>query len=127
MGKALGLGGAFFKSKDPAALGQWYKKHLGLDVKTTYRGAMFDPATLPNGAFAVWAPFEEDSTYFGSSRQPFMVNLIVDDLDACLDQVQEGGATLAKGVEENEFGRFGWFIDPDGNRVELWQPASRGA
>ena len=126
MARALGIGGVFFKSKNPAALGAWYNTYLGLDVSSAHRSATFYPDTLPPHAFFVWAPFEEDTGYFGDTGQSFMVNLIVDDLKGCLERVQEGGATLVKDIEETEFGHFGWFIDPDGNQVELWQPAKFG-
>lgn len=70
----------------------------------------------------VWAPFPADTDYFAPTSSPFMVNLMVDDLDGALEQVEAGGATLVGDVESYDFGRFGWFLDLDGNRVELWQP-----
>ena len=121
MAKALGVGGVFFKSEDPAQLGQWYQKWLGVPVQAPY-GASFYPATLPPGAFTVWGPFKKDTDYFDPSDKGHMVNLIVDDLDGALEQVAEGGATVVGGTEEYEFGRFGWFIDPEGTKIELWEP-----
>ena len=77
---------------------------------------------LPGGAYSVWSPFKQDTTYFAPSDQSFMINLIVDDLDGCLARVAEGGAEVMPDREDAEFGRFGWFLDPEGNKVELWQP-----
>ena len=71
---------------------------------------------------SVWAPFEKDTTYFGDSGQSYMINLMVDDLPGALAQVGQGGAEVMDKTEESEFGHFGWFIDPEGNKVELWQP-----
>ena len=85
-------------------------------------GAVFQPADLPPGAIGVWTPFPSTTEYFNPSPRDFMFNLVVDNLDDALKQVVEGGATLAGDVDDNEFGRFGWFMDPEGNKVELWQP-----
>ena len=121
MARALGIGGVFFKSKNPEKLGNWYKKWLGVPVNHPW-GASFDPAELPAGARGVWTPFKADTEYFAPSQQEFMCNLIVDDLDGALAQVVEGGAELAGEIEDIEYGRFGWFLDPEGNKVELWEP-----
>ncbi len=121
MAKVLGIGGIFFKSEDPVALGEWYKKHLGVPVEAPY-GASFKPSSLPAGSMGVWTPFKATTDYFAPSTQPFMFNLIVDDLDAALLQVTGGGAEIVGDIEDIEYGRFGWFIDPDGNKVELWEP-----
>ena len=121
MAKVLGLGGVFFKSADPEKLGHWYHKWLDLPVDHPY-GASLKHERLAAGGYSVWTPFKQDTTYFAPSDQPFMINLIVDDLDGCLARVREGGAEVMPDVEDSEFGRFGWFLDPDGNKVELWQP-----
>lgn len=121
MAKALGIGGVFFKSQDPAKLGTWYQQWLGLPVEHPY-GASLKHEDQPTGSFSVWCPFKEDTTYFAPSDQAYMVNLIVDDLDGCLARVAEGGADVMDEREDGEFGRFGWFLDPEGNKVELWQP-----
>ncbi|MFO7608723.1 MAG: VOC family protein [Candidatus Krumholzibacteriia bacterium] len=120
MAKVIGLGGVFFKSPDPAALGAWYSRWLG--VPWDRHGATLLPETLPPGGWQVWAPFPVDTTYYAPSTAPFMVNLVVDDLDGCLARVAEGGARVLPEREEGPYGRFGWFLDPDGNKVELWQP-----
>ncbi|HEX3130633.1 MAG TPA: VOC family protein [Thermoanaerobaculia bacterium] len=121
MAKVLGIGGVFFRSPEPAALCAWYKEWLGVEATPPY-GATFEPATLPPGGLTVWAPFPQDTPYFGPSGQTFMFNLIVDDLRGALAQVAKGGATVDDKVEDHDYGSFGWFVDPDGNRVELWQP-----
>ncbi len=121
MAKVLGIGGIFFKSKDPKTLGEWYQKWLGFPVEHPY-GATFKPDAVPPGGFAVWCPFANDTAYFDPGGRSYMFNLMVDDLDGVLALVTEGGGEIAGEVEESEFGRFGWFLDPDGNKVELWQP-----
>ena len=121
MAKVLGLGGVFFKTTDPAKLGQWYKEWLDLPVEHP-NGACLKHDRLPAAGYSVWSPFKWDTAYFAPSEQTFMINLIVDDLDGCLARVREGGAEVMSDVEDSEFGRFGWFIDPEGNKVELWQP-----
>jgi predicted enzyme related to lactoylglutathione lyase len=119
MAKALGVGGIFFLSPDPARLRAWYERWLGVPADTY--GAMFKPADVPAGGCTVWNPFEADTTYFAPSKSRFMFNLIVDDVDGALAQVREGGAEIVGAIEQHDYGRFGWFVDPDGNKVELWQ------
>jgi len=121
MARVLTVGGIFFRSPDPKALGAWYAKWLGVPVEN-WNGAAFKPADVPSGGYAVWCPFPKDTTYFDPPAREFMVNLMVDDLDGALAQVREGGAEIVGEPEVSEFGRFGWFIDPDGNKIELWQP-----
>lgn len=121
MAKVIGIGGVFFKSPDRQGLGAWYAEHLGLEIGE-YGGVDFDVSQLPAEAFCVWGPFEESTTYFDPSEKPFMVNLVVDDLREALKQVEEGGAELVGEIQEYDYGRFGWFIDPEGTKIELWQP-----
>lgn len=120
MAKVLGLGGVFFKAKDPRKLSAWYARWLGLDVKD-WGGVVFSAKGLPASAYAVWSPFEARTRYFSPSKKPFMVNLMVDDLDAMLKRLARSGVDVMPKREESEFGRFGWFVDPDGNKVELWE------
>ena len=126
MAKALGIGGVFFKSEDPEALASWYQCWLGIEVDSTYCGTHFHPEDLPEGSYAVWAPFSSNTTYFDPSTHPYMINFIVDDLHEMLQQVQQGGAMLEGEPEELEMGIFGWFSDPEGNKIELWQPKKSG-
>ena len=123
-GRALGVGGVFFRSADPARLGKWYSETLGLQVENwgNTHGTSFAPADMPATSFTVWSAFAADTEYFGDSGQGHMINLVVDDLDAALDNVGAAGAEVLEDREEHDFGRFGWFVDPDGNRVELWEP-----
>lgn len=123
-GRALGVGGVFFRSPDPARLGRWYQAVLGLGIEAwgDTHGTSFSPEAMPPNAFTVWSAFSKDTEYFGDSGQGFMINLVVDDLDAALERVRRADGQVLEDREEADFGRFGWFIDPDGNRVELWEP-----
>ncbi len=123
-GRALGVGGIFFRSRNPALLGAWYENALGIAVEAwgDTRGTSFAPADMPDNAFTVWSAFAKDTEYFGPSGQAFMINLVVDDLEAALDNVNRAGGTVLPEREDMDFGRFGWFEDPEGNRVELWEP-----
>lgn len=123
-GRALGVGGVFFRAADPARLGSWYKATLGIAIEAwgETRGASFAPADMPPNSFTVWSAFAQDTEYFGESGQGFMINLVVDDLDAALERVKRAGGAVMPEREEADFGRFGWFEDPEGNRVELWEP-----
>jgi len=123
MAKVLGVGGVFFKASDPEQLAKWYEKWLGVPIDSSYWGASFQPSAMPEAGYTVWSPFQADTSYFEPSGNRFMFNLIVDNLTEALQQVQEGGATLSGDPEESDFGQFGWFIDPEGNKVELWKPA----
>ena len=120
MAKALGVGGVFFKAQDQAKLAAWYAEHLGIEMHGFY--AAFQPSTVPPGGATVFSLFKADTDYFAPSAQPFMINLMVDDLDGALAQVEAGGATLVGEVLNESYGRFGWFLDPEGNKIELWQP-----
>ncbi len=122
MAKVLGVGGVFFKAKDPKALAAWYGRALQLDVDPTWGGCVFLPAAMPEHGATIWAPFAADTDYFAPSDQPFMFNLVVDDLAAALAQVEAAGGELHGEPVEEANGAFGWFVDPEGNKVELWQP-----
>ena len=120
MGKVLGVGGIFFKSPDPKRLYDWYARWLGMEFEEW--GTAYFPAGLPANAQTVWSAFPGMTKYFEPSGKDFMFNLIVDDLEETLNQVREGGAEIIGKIEKLEYGLFGWFIDPDGNKVELWEP-----
>ncbi len=124
MAKVTGIGGVFFKSPDPKALGEWYRQHLGVPLEE-WGGAAFRWASAENPSgtgTTVWSPFKHDTSYFAPSTAAFMVNFRVDDLHALLAQLRSSGCAVDAKVEESEFGAFGWVIDPDGNKIELWQP-----
>ncbi|MES2316502.1 MAG: VOC family protein [Pseudomonadota bacterium] len=125
MAKVLGIGGVFFKSDDPQALMAWYQATLGLPTDSADYASFF-AATMPPGGCTVFSPFKTGSDYFAPSKREFMFNLIVDDLDGALRQVTAAGAELAGEPQSFDYGRFGWFIDPDGNKVELWEPSAAG-
>ena len=123
MAKVLGVGGVFFTSPDPQRLYAWYARWLGVDV-SAQPGVLFLPGAMPEGGGTVWSIFPETTDYFAPSKRPFMFNLVVDDLEGALRQVREGGAEVVDTIERFDYGSFGWFLDPDGNKVELWQPAT---
>jgi len=124
MEKVTGIGGIFFKSTDRDALSAWYRDNLGVPVDDSWGGASFDwREHNPAGdATTIWNPFSADTTYFEPSDKGFMVNFRVRDLDAMLAQLRANGCDVADKIEDGDFGKFGWVMDPDGNRVELWQP-----
>lgn len=121
MAKVLGVGGVFFKSPDPEKLYQWYERWLGFKAEPQ-SGIGFEPQNMPKHSVTVWSAFKSSTAYFAPSAKEFMFNLVVDDLRGALAQVGEGGAQIVGEVEEHEYGKFGWFMDPDGNKVELWEP-----
>ena len=117
MERVLGIGGHFLRAKDPAALTAWYRDVLGLAFGEY---GEWEQQAGPT----VFAAFEADSDYFGSTTQQVMVNFRVADLDAMLAQLRAAGADVAAEVQEMDgVGRFGWVTDPEGNRLELWQPS----
>ncbi|MBT8069754.1 MAG: VOC family protein [Xanthomonadales bacterium] len=126
-GRVLGVGGVFFRSSDPARLAGWYRDTLGIETEAwgTTHGTSFSPQAMPDNAFTVWSTFASDTAYFGDSGQSFMINLVVDDLDLALANVKAAGGEVIPEKEEHDFGRFGWIVDPDGNRVELWEPPDK--
>lgn len=123
MERVRGIGGVFFKARDPKALGAWYAKHLGL-VLEGWGGALFPwrEHDARGDACTVWSPFPADTKYFEPSASPFMINFRVDDLDAMFAQLRAAGVAVEERVERSELGAFGWVMDPEGNRIELWQP-----
>ena len=121
MAKVLGVGGVFFKSPDPKRLYEWYATCLGIESEGW--GTAFFPKTMPPNGQTVWSAFDAKTDYFAPSEKEFMFNLVVDDLEEALKQVKEGGGQIVGNIEKLEYGSFGWFIDPDGNKVELWEPS----
>jgi predicted enzyme related to lactoylglutathione lyase len=120
MERVTGIGGIFFRSRDPRALARWYTEILGVDSFTDEQDVTWWQAEGPT----VFAPFVEDTDYFGRREQGTMINFRVESLDAMLAQLREAGATVDERVEELAgIGRFGWATDPEGNRFELWEPA----
>jgi predicted enzyme related to lactoylglutathione lyase len=120
MEHVLGIGGVFFKARDPQALAAWYREHLGVPVEAGQTYAMLKSAGA--GETTVWATFPNDTQYFGSPTSTFMLNFRVRRLDAMLDQLRTAGAKVDERTEDYDYGRFGWATDPEGNRFELWEP-----
>ena len=122
MKRVTGLGGFFFKAKDPKALYEWYRQHLGIEAAPDGSGAMWRDADHPEvPGCVIWSIFPQDSKYFGSDK-PFMMNFRVDDLEPLLTALRAEGVNVEEKMEAHEYGKFGWIIDPEGNRVELWEP-----
>lgn len=124
MKRVTGVGGVFLKSKDPSALREWYRRHLGIDAEE-WGGVSFRWQTEDNPqgvGTTVWSVFDAESKYFDPSPAAFMVNYRVADLHELLVALREEGCVVDEKIEESEFGKFGWVMDLDGNRVELWEP-----
>ena len=123
--RVTGLGGIFFKAKNPAKLGSWYKKHLGLPVQE-WGGCSFewrDAKKPKKKGSTVWSPFAPDTKYFGKGKQGHMVNYRVADLKKVLAALKKERVWIdPKGIEASEYGQFAWIKDGEGNRIELWQP-----
>ncbi|MBP9948444.1 MAG: VOC family protein [Vicinamibacteria bacterium] len=124
MAKITGIGGVFFKSKgDPVALAAWYRTHLGLSLED-FGGAVIrwpDDKADDHG-LTVWHVAKADSKWFSPSQSSFMINYRVDNLDELLEQLRAAGVAVIQGPESHENGKFAWIMDPDENKVELWEP-----
>jgi predicted enzyme related to lactoylglutathione lyase len=124
MRRVTGIGGIFFHAKDPKALGAWYKQHLGIDVQD-WGGAAFDwtdAAGNPVKGTTAWSISAAGGKQFAPSTSTFMVNYRVDDLAALLQALRKEGCNVLEKTDDSEYGKFGWVMDPEGNKVELWQP-----
>ncbi|MGQ0801036.1 MAG: VOC family protein [Pseudomarimonas sp.] len=124
MKRVTGIGGIFFNAKDPVALRAWYKVHLGIDVQE-WGGTAFtwtDEAGNPTMGTTVWSIGVADAAYFAPSTASFMINYRVEDLDAVMKALREEGCNVLEKSDDSEYGKFGWVMDPEGNKVELWQP-----
>ena|SRR6478735_4750214 len=119
MAKAVGVGGVFLKSRDPKALSAWYATHLG--IQSQGGGSLVFEGPESAG-MTVFAHFPQDTEYFGEGTQQAMVNFRVDNLEELLSQLEAAGVRIDPKRDDHEYGRFAWIWDPDGNRVELWEP-----
>lgn len=119
MARVVGLGGIFFKARDPAGLARWYADVLGLDVQD-WGGAQLRNEGGP--PYSVWCPFRQDTDYFAPSTGPFMINFAVDDMDGMIVRVQSKGIEILGRADNDPNGRFAWLVDPEGTKIELWQP-----
>ncbi len=119
--RVTGLGGFFFKTEDPKGLKSWYGKHLGLPVDD-YGCTFWWKDKEGNDCSTQWSPFAKDTTYFKPSEKQFMMNFRVENLVELLAVLKEEGVTVVGDIEEYEYGKFGWILDPEGNKIELWEP-----
>ncbi len=121
MAHVTGIGGVFLRARDPQALGDWYKRHLGVPFGDGFAKLKWSQDPDPN-ALTVWAPFDLDTSYFGAATQQVMINFRVDDLDALLAALVADGVEVLPDRADEANGRFAWIVDCEGNRVELWEP-----
>jgi len=120
MAGILGIGGFFFRSKDPKALAKWYSEHFGITKVPDDYGI---PAWRPSGGTTVFAPFKQDTEYFRDPDKQWMINFRVDDLDAIIADLEQAGIPVERHDEDFPNGRFAHLKDPEGNPIELWEPA----
>ena len=132
MKRVTGIGGIFFKSTDTERLYRWYEKHLGITRAQDGSGAIFEwhePDSIQNkevqNGMTVWSIFPQETKYFNPSSSNFMINYRVEDLDALLQTLKEEGVEIDPHREDYDYGRFAWIMDPDGNRIELWEPTKK--
>lgn len=123
MARVTGIGGVFLRSRSPKELAAWYAKHLGVQLNE-WGGTAFlwKDEVPPTTGSTAWSVFPEDTKYFGPGNQTAMINYRVDDLDGLLLKLQAAKVVIDPKREEASYGKFAWIVDPDGNRVELWQP-----
>ena len=127
MKRVTGIGGVFFLARDPVALRAWYRRHLGIDVQD-WGGAVFrwsDDPGASSGA-TVWTIVGAEGNDFAPGRAPFVVNYRVEDVRALVQALRDEGCEVLDRVEASEYGTFAWVIDPEGHKVELWQPPAGG-
>ena len=118
--RVTGLGGFFFKTKDPNGIKQWYNKHLGLNTDQ-YGCTFWWKDKKGDDCSTQWSPMKEDTKYFEPSNSTFMMNFRVENLVELLKVLREEGVTVVGEIEEYNYGKFGWILDPDGNKLELWE------
>jgi predicted enzyme related to lactoylglutathione lyase len=123
MKRVTGIGGIFFKSEDPENLKKWYDRHLG--IKSDQYGGMFrwkefDPPHAE--AYTAWGPFSKDTKYFLPSEKSYMFNYRVENLEKLIAILRDEGVTIVGEIEDYDYGKFGWVLDPEGNKIELWEP-----
>jgi predicted enzyme related to lactoylglutathione lyase len=123
MKKVTGIGGVFFKCRDPQKIKDWYKTHLGLD--TDQYGTNFEwrqGTDSSKKGFTQWSPFSETSKYFEPSKKEFMINYRVENIEALVEELRKEGVTITDNIEVFEYGKFVHILDPEGNKIELWEP-----
>ena len=123
MKKVTGIGGVFFKCKNPDKMKEWYKKNLG--INTNQYGAVFEwyqGADSTKKGFTTWGPFNEKTTYFEPSTKEFMINYRVDNIESLVEELKASGVTILDTIETYDYGKFVHILDIEGNKIELWQP-----
>jgi len=118
-GKIIGLGGVFVKVADPEATRAWYARVFGIEISPWGSGEFVSPRA---GARTVWSPMEAGTDYFAPSAREVMLNFVADDLHALIARAKAQGVEPVGDVVEESYGRFAWFLDPDGFKIEVWQP-----
>lgn len=124
VGRITGVGGIFFKSKDPKALARWYRDVLGFPLEP-WGGAMLKYDAPGHPPVVVWNAFPNKTDYMDPSTREFMIDFAVDDLDAYLARLKEKGVSVLKRDDGGPTGKFAWILDPDGTKIELWQPKAK--
>ncbi|MBW4888838.1 VOC family protein [Mucilaginibacter sp. HMF5004] len=125
MAKVTGIGGVFFKCKDVATVNNWYQKHLGFNTSAYGTNFEWRDVTDPEKkGTTVWSPFASDTKYFEPSQKEFMLNLVVDNLEELLTQLKAEGVTIVGEMQVYDYGKFAHIIDPEGNKIELWEAAA---
>lgn len=127
--RVTGIGGVFFKTEDPKKLKEWYGKHLGLPVDeygASFRWIDIDHKDTNVAALTAWSPFKSDTTYFKPSEKSYMFNYRVENLVELLKILKEEGVEIVGEMQEFSYGKFGWIMDPEGNKIELWEPIDDG-
>jgi predicted enzyme related to lactoylglutathione lyase len=126
MKKVTGVGGVFFKAKDVAKLKDWYKEHLGFVV--TEWGSTMPWTARETNAFGqtAWSPFKESTDYYAPSTLPYMIDYRVHDVRALIEELRNDGVEIVSGVDDTDYGKFAWIMDPEGRKIELWEPVDEG-
>jgi predicted enzyme related to lactoylglutathione lyase len=122
MKKVTGIGGVFFKTKDPKATREWYAKNLGVDAGEYGASFEWKHADGSRDGLTQWNPFKDTTAYFGPGKQDHMINYIVEDLDQLVQELTTNGVTIVDAVQDSDYGKFVHILDLEGNQVELWEP-----
>jgi len=122
-GKITGIGGVFFKCKDPASMRKWYHENFGLsEDKYGHSFLWKKPEDPRKNGYTAWNPFDDSSDYFEPSKQKYMINYRVENLEELLEELKNAGVTIIGEIQSFDYGKFGWVLDPEGNKIELWEP-----
>ena len=122
--RVTGIGGIFFKAEDPKKINEWYSKHLGVEM--VFKWLEVDNPTSKAPAQTIWSPFKKDTSYFAPGEKAFMINYRVENLDELLAVLKEEGIVQVGDLEVHPYGKFAWIVDPENNKIELWEPVDEG-